>query len=73
MKTFVEKTIVLKGDTFDVGEKVKVEGEYICVPCGYKRKYNQGEIFQRCFHCLKGIQDEGKPFIKNLDLWEYIG
>lgn len=73
MRRNTKEKSVQRGDTFNIGEEVYVEGMYICVPCGYKRRYNRGEKFIRCFKCLKGELDEGKPFIKDLGLWEYLG
>ena len=73
MKVTIREKGVLIGDTFDIGDEVKTEGMYICVPCGYQRRYSRGERFIRCFKCLRGMRDEGEPFIKDLGLWEYLG
>ena len=61
-----------KMTTFNIGDKVEIEGNYVCVPCGYHRRYKKGERFERCFKCLKGTRDEGRIFIKDLGLWEYL-
>ena len=69
METAIKERSVFVGDTFNIGDKVKVDGKYICVPCGYQRMYSTGEVFTRCYSCLKGMRDEGQPFIKGLGLW----
>jgi len=37
----------------EVGWRVKQDGMYVCVPCGYRRRFNEGDIFPSCFACLK--------------------
>jgi len=64
---------IIPGDTFDVGTRVKREGCYICVPCGYRCRFAFGDIFPRCFGCLEGEANrENEEFLKDLGLWEYL-
>jgi hypothetical protein len=57
---------------FKVGEAVQKAGIYICVPCGYKKKYKAGERFARCLSCMRGKQYEGDDFFHDLELWEPV-
>ena len=73
MEIAIKEKSVFIGDTFNIGDKVKVNGKYICVPCGYKRMYSTGEGFTRCYSCLKGMQDEGQTVIKGIGMGECRG
>lgn len=54
-------------DTYKVGNIVPEDGEYVCVPCGMKKYFKDGDRFPNCVKCLgKGR----KMFRKNLELWE---
>lgn len=66
------KLRVRTGDTFNVGEAVRKAGLYICVPCGRKQRFSEGEIFPRCFSCLEGETYNGDAYMKNLGLWELL-
>ena len=41
------------GIFYKVGEKVKINGLYVCVPCGHMKKYRVGDIFDECLDCMK--------------------
>jgi len=38
---------------YKIGEKVQISGLYVCVPCGYKRKFAAGDVFAECMGCMK--------------------
>jgi len=63
---------VERGDTFDVGQKVKKSGRYICVPCGYTHTFREGSVFVSCFGCLEGKKYNGDDYMRNLGLWEFL-
>ena len=44
---------MIEGILYKVGEKVKIRGVYVCVPCGYKRKFKIGDIFSSCLGCMR--------------------
>jgi len=67
------QTSNLEQVTFDIGERVPKDGVYTCVPCGYKKKLRAGDRFPKCLGCLKKERDEGKLYLKNLELWEFLG
>lgn len=39
--------------TYRVGERVRRGGQYVCVPCGYKRIFAAGEVFPPCINCMR--------------------
>lgn len=43
-------------EPYHVGDHAPEEGEYVCVPCGYRKRFGAGERFTECVSCLK---DEG--------------
>ena len=55
--------------TFKTGSLVKMEGWYVCVPCGYKKYLKIGEYFPRCMKCLK---EEEREFFTGMELWEKV-
>lgn len=38
---------------YNVGEKVLVDGVYVCVPCGHKHRLWIGEVFPACLDCMQ--------------------
>ena len=38
---------------YKVGQKVKINGLYVCVPCGYKKRYTVGDVFAPCTGCMR--------------------
>lgn len=54
--------------TYKVGQVVEESGYYICVPCGYKRRFVAGERFKSCLKCF----GKGQRLKKGLELWERI-
>jgi len=67
----MSKTTCNKGDTFNVDSEVPCSGGYICVPCGDKKHFSEGEVFPRCSAC---IEKKGNPdkLRKGLGLWELL-
>ena len=53
--------------TFRVGALVEIAGDYICVPCGYKKRLEKGDRFPKCVQCLG--KEEG-TFRQGFELWE---
>ncbi|MEX0668818.1 MAG: hypothetical protein WD061_03720 [Candidatus Saccharimonadales bacterium] len=60
-----------KGTVFDVGEEITCSGLYVCVPCGYKKEFVEGNILPRCFDCIDK-EDNPDNLTKDLGLWELI-
>ena len=58
--------------TFQVGDAVKLAGTYVCVPCGYKKFFKEGQVFPRCFACMKKSKYNDDDFFHDLELWELI-
>lgn len=58
--------------TFNRGDVVAEEGEYICVPCGYKKHYTQGDTFEECISCMKKAEAGGEEIAGGLELWEKL-
>ncbi len=56
--------------TFNKGETVPEEGEYVCVPCGYHKDYKPGDAFSECISCLSGTPDGDDEFAEGLEMWE---
>lgn len=50
---------------YNVGEKVTVDGVYVCVPCGHKHQLWIGEVFPSCLDCM-----EISKAVNDLDLEE---
>lgn len=44
---------------------MQINGLYVCVPCGYKKRYSVGEVFGPCTGCMR----VSKP-ISNTELKE---
>lgn len=58
--------------TYSKGERAQEEGEYICVPCGFKKRYTIGEPFGECTSCLAGTSDGDKDYVEGTGMWEKI-
>lgn len=43
-------------EPYHVGDKVPEEGQYVCVPCGFRKRLKPGDVFGECLSCFK---DEG--------------
>ncbi len=56
--------------TYNKGDIVEADGDYVCVPCGYNRHYRKGEQFSECISCLSGTKDGHEDFAEGLELWE---
>jgi len=44
---------MIEGILYKVGEKVRISGLYVCVPCGYKKKLEVGNTFPPCEGCMR--------------------
>lgn len=44
---------MLEGILYKVGQKVKVAGLYVCVPCGNKKRFQEGDVFPQCLGCMR--------------------
>lgn len=53
--------------TFKTGGVVEEDGWYVCVPCGYKKYFKEGNLFTKCLKCLQGRKEN---FRKGMELWE---
>ena len=56
--------------TYHKGDTVTEESDYVCVPCGFKKHYQPGEIFTECTSCLSGTEDGHEDYVEGLGLWE---
>lgn len=57
---------------FTKGDKVTEEGEYVCVPCGFKNHYKVDDIFGECTSCLAGTEEGDEAYVKGTGMWEKI-
>lgn len=39
--------------TYRVGERVPLNGQYVCVPCGYRLDLMEGDVFPACINCMR--------------------
>lgn len=39
--------------TYRVGERVPINGLYVCVPCGYRMSLAEGDVFPACIRCMR--------------------
>lgn len=56
--------------TFNKGEDVPEDGEYVCAPCGYHHTFHHGERFTECVSCLSGTPEGQEEYAEGLELWE---
>ncbi len=55
------------------GDTVPADGEYVCVPCGFKRHYQAGEKFGECLSCLSGTpQGQHEDYVEGMEMWEPV-
>lgn len=59
-----------KNITYNRDDIVQEDGDYVCVPCGYRRHYVKGEKFSECMSCLAGTKDGHEDYAEGLELWE---
>lgn len=38
---------------YHVGQRVTISGQYVCVPCGYRRTFAVGDVFPPCINCMR--------------------
>jgi hypothetical protein len=55
---------------FSKGDTVPVEGDFVCVPCGYRHHFKNGEKFTECISCLAGTDDGHEDFVEGQEMWE---
>lgn len=58
--------------TYNKGDVVEEDGDYVCVPCGYNRYFRMGEQFTECMSCLSGTSDGHEEYVQGLELWEKV-
>ncbi len=58
--------------TYSKGDRVEVPGEYICVPCGYKKHFNLGDVFGECTSCLAGSEEGDPQHVEGTAIWEKV-
>lgn len=61
-----------KTQAFNKGDQVPEEGTYVCVPCGYRHHYINGEKFGECISCLAGTSDGHEDYVEGLEMWEKL-
>lgn len=58
---------------FSKGDRVQAEGDYVCVPCGYRRHYQVGQQFAECLSCFSGTPEgQHEEFVEGLEMWEPV-
>ncbi|MBU0964372.1 hypothetical protein KKC06_05025 [Patescibacteria group bacterium] len=58
--------------THSKGEAVPEAGIYVCVPCGFKKEYQEDEKFGECTSCLAGTSEGSDEYAEGLELWEKL-
>ena len=62
------------GETFDTGTPVHAAGVYVCAPCGYTKRLEQGDTFPECDSCIKKSEnDDDEEGPAPSGIWEYVG
>lgn len=56
--------------TFNKGDIAAEAGNYVCVPCGFRKHFKQGEQFSECMSCLSGTKHGDEEYAEGLELWE---
>ncbi len=64
--------MINKENIYNVGDVVPADGEYACVPCGYKKTYKAGEIFPECISCLEKFKDVDMDEVSDEGVWEKV-
>jgi len=57
---------------YSKGQTVEHEGDYVCVPCGYKHHFKPGEAFTECISCMSGTNDGHEDFVEGEEMWEPV-
>jgi hypothetical protein len=69
----MDDTNTLMTKPFSKGDTVPEEGDWVCVPCGYKHHYHVGEQFGECMSCLSGTPNgEHEEFLEGEEMWEKV-
>ena len=75
-----------EGILYKVGDKVRINGLYVCVPCGYRRRFKVGDTFGECLGCMRttmpiansimeegsGVTFDGEELAEGLEIWELL-
>ena len=61
-----------KPKTYNRGDAVEEEGNYVCVPCGFKGHFQPGDTFSECTSCLGGTDEGHDDYAEGLELWEKV-
>lgn len=56
--------------TYNRGDQVPEENNYVCVPCGFRKHLKQGDVFPECTSCLSGTEEGDEEYVEGLELWE---
>lgn len=40
---------------YQVGERVTINGLYVCIPCGYRQHFLAGDTFPPCLNCMSRV------------------
>lgn len=56
--------------TYNKGDMVVDEGTYVCVPCGFRKHFKQGDHFSECTSCMAGSPKGHDDYVEGLELWE---
>jgi len=57
---------------FSRGDAVPASGIYVCVPCGFKHSYSEGDHFRECTSCMAGTTDGDQDFVDGFEMWEML-
>lgn len=53
------------------GDLVEKPGDYVCVPCGYRKHYETGDTFGECISCLAGTDEGHEDYVAGMEMWEH--
>lgn len=67
------ETAVASG-LFKIGDAVPRTGMYLCVPCGYVQRFEEGSAFATCDACLAGTENGPEGYRSaEAEFWQLIG
>jgi hypothetical protein len=59
-------------EAYHKGDTVSDEGDYVCVPCGFRKHLKPGKQFPECTSCLSGTEEGHDDYVEGLELWEKV-
>jgi len=59
-------------NTYIIGETVPEDGNYSCIPCGYKKELKKGEKFPECIACLESHKVVNMDEVADDSAWKRV-